>query len=137
MQERSLVQKYDGAYHRNIGGSIYKILRQSKEYTLFDYLRAKKIERLSSPMLQAVLPRLDLKRQIPAISVPIYFCLGRYDYVCPTTLVTSYCASLQAPFKEVIWFDESAHHACFEEFEKFNSVLKEKLLPLNSRQASK
>jgi pimeloyl-ACP methyl ester carboxylesterase len=136
-QERNLVQKYGGAYHQNLGGSIYKILRQSTEYNRLDYLKANKIARLSSPMFLALLPTIDLKRQIPALSVPIYFCLGRYDYVCPTTLVTSYYESLQAPFKEVIWFEESAHHACFEEFKKFNSVMEEKLLPIGTRQALK
>ena len=136
-QERDLVQKYGGAYHQNLGGSIYKILKQSTEYNRLDYLKANKIARLSSPMFLALLPTIDLKRQIPAVKVPVYFCLGRYDYVCPTPLVTSYYASLQAPLKDVIWFNESAHHACFEESEKFISVLKERLLPLSARQALK
>jgi pimeloyl-ACP methyl ester carboxylesterase len=132
-QERNLVQKYGGSYHQNLGGDIYKILRQSTEYNRLDYLKTSKIARLSSPMFLALLPTIDLKRQIPTVDVPVYFCLGRYDYVCPTTLVTDYFASLQAPLKEVIWFDKSAHHACFEESEKFNSILEKKLLPLSSQ----
>lgn len=128
-QQRYFVQKYGGVYHQDLGGKVYGILRRSKEYNILDYLKTNKIARLNSPMIEAIWPTLDLKNQIPAVTVPVYFCLGRYDYNCPATLVADYCQSLQAPFKEVIWFEESAHHLCSEEAQKFNALIKEKLLP--------
>ncbi|WP_420148801.1 alpha/beta fold hydrolase [Spirosoma sp.] len=128
IQQRNLVQKYGGSYHQNLGGTFHRILWRSKEYNLFDYLKASKITRLNSPMFLTLLPTIDLKRQIPVVKVPVYFCLGRYDNHVPSTVVADYCASLQAPVNEVIWFEESAHHLCFEEPQKFGALLKEKLI---------
>ncbi|WP_461067332.1 alpha/beta fold hydrolase [Spirosoma horti] len=128
LQERNLVQKYGGSYHQDLGGTFYRILWRSKKYNLFDYLKAKKIYRLNWPMDHAIWPTIDLKRQISAVNVPVYFCLGRYDHHVPATVVADYYTSLQAPVKEVTWFEESAHHLCFEEPQKFHALLKEKLL---------
>ncbi|MCX6215309.1 MAG: alpha/beta hydrolase [Spirosoma sp.] len=139
LQERNLVQKYGGSYHQDLGGTIYRILWRSKEYNLFDYLKNKKIYRLNWPMNHAIWPTIDLKRQIPAVNVPVYFCLGRYDNHVPATVVADYCAFLQAPIKEVIWFEGSAHHLCFEEPQKFHALVMEKLLgvkPPDTVQAS-
>ena len=128
LQERNLVQKYGGSYHQDLGGTFHRILWRSKEYNLFDYLKTKKIYRLNWPMDHAIWPTIDLKRQIPIVNVPVYFCLGRYDHHVPATVVADYFAYLQAPVKEVIWFEQSAHHLCFEEPEKFHDFLREKLV---------
>ncbi|RAI75570.1 hypothetical protein HMF3257_17915 [Spirosoma telluris] len=72
---------------------------------------------------------MDLKTQILALTIPIYFCLGRYDFNCPATLVADYYESLMAPVKELIWFEESAHLPCWEEPQTFNVLLIEKLKP--------
>ncbi|MBO0953160.1 alpha/beta fold hydrolase [Fibrella forsythiae] len=133
LQERNLVQKYGGDYHRDLGGTFYRILRRSTEYNLLDYLKTKKIARLNSPMDHAIWPTIDLRGQIPVVNVPVYFCLGRYDNHLPSSVIADYYASLQAPLKELIWFDDSGHYSCFEESEKFNSILKKKLLPLISQ----
>ncbi|MVM37897.1 alpha/beta fold hydrolase [Spirosoma sp. HMF3257] len=128
VQERNLVQKYGGSYHQDLGGTFHKIPWRSREYNLFDYLKAKRIARLNWPIDEAIWPTIDLKHQIPVVNVPVYFCLGRYDNHVPASVVADYCASLQAPVKEVIWFEESAHHLCFEEPQKFHAILKEKVL---------
>lgn len=129
-QQRDLVQKYGGAFHQNIQATSSQIFRRSKEYGLLDYLKFNKIVRLSSPIIEKIWPTLDLKSQIPAVKVPVYFCLGRYDYNCPSSLVADYYDFLQAPSKELVWFTESAHAGCWEEPQKFNALLTEKVLPI-------
>lgn len=128
-QQRELVKKYGGALHTNLKLPGSQLFLRSKEYSFMDLLKTKKIQRLSYPMLQRIWPTLDLKTQIPAIKVPIYFCLGRYDNNCPSSLVADYYEFLQAPKKELIWFEESAHLPCWEEPQTFNSLLKERLHP--------
>ncbi len=83
-------------------------------------------------MDHAICPTIDLKHQIPVVNVPVYFCLGRYDNHLPSIVIADYGASLQAPVKEVIWFEESAHYLCFEEPQKFHALLREKLLGAKS-----
>ncbi|MBP2638785.1 MAG: alpha/beta hydrolase, partial [Firmicutes bacterium] len=61
--------------------------------------------------------------QVPELKVPVYFFLGLYDYVTPTPSVEEYCKVLKAPYKEIIWFELSAHRMDVEEPEKFQSVI--------------
>jgi hypothetical protein len=42
--------------------------------------------------------------------VPVYFLEGRYDYCVPSELVVRYVDMLEAPHKEIIWFENSAYH---------------------------
>ncbi|MEZ0611218.1 alpha/beta fold hydrolase [Fibrella sp. WM1] len=126
-KQRNLVQKYGGVVHTHLSMPGSQIYLRSKEYGLFSLLKANKIQQRSYPMVETLWPTVDLKKQIPTVNVPIYFCLGRYDNNCPSTLVADYVESLKAPHKELIWFEESAHLLCWEEPQKFNALVKEKL----------
>lgn len=60
---------------------------------------------------------------IKEIKVPVYFCMGRYDYTSPSIIVEKYSKQLKAPKKENIWFENSAHFPDYEEPDKFSDVL--------------
>ena len=62
--------------------------------------------------------------------MPVFFLQGRHDYNTPSLLVEEYYNLLDAPYKELIWFENSGHHPMYEEAELYDSVLIEKLLPL-------
>ncbi|MBO0952123.1 alpha/beta fold hydrolase [Fibrella forsythiae] len=126
-QQRALVQTYGGVVHQALRMPGSQLFLHSKEYSFFTLFKTNKIQRLSYPMLETIWPTLDLKKQVPAVNVPVYFCLGRYDHNCPSALVADYYESVKAPHKELIWFDESAHLLCWEEPQKFNALVKEKL----------
>jgi proline iminopeptidase len=55
--------------------------------------------------------------------------LGKYDYEVPSVLAEQYFKIIEAPKKELIWFEKSAHFAYTEENEKFNDLLINHLLP--------
>ena len=57
------------------------------------------------------------------LDLPIYFFLGRHDYSSPSVAAVAYLDELDAPQKEVVWFEESAHFAFIEEPEKFAQEL--------------
>lgn len=136
-QQRALVQKYGGVVHTYLSMPGSQIYLRSKEYSLFSLLKANKIQQLSYPMVQTIWPTVDLKNQVPVVNVPVYFCLGRYDTNCPSTIVADYFESLQAPHKELIWFEESAHLPCWEEPQKFNALVKEKLATASKKERLK
>ena len=73
--------------------------------------------------------KIDLISQVPKVAVPVYFFTGRHDYNAPFELVEKYCSVLEAPSKEIVWFDKSGHCPNFEEPERFNSLVVEKFLP--------
>ena len=62
-------------------------------------------------------------RDLPRVQIPIYFFVGRYDYQAPFELVEEYYTILQAPKKELIWFEKSAHNMIFAEPEKITQEL--------------
>jgi len=61
--------------------------------------------------------------EIPALSIPIYFLGGRYDYTCSYELQKDYFMSLNAPLKGFYTFENSAHSPLFEEPEKAIEIL--------------
>ncbi|MGM0437956.1 MAG: alpha/beta fold hydrolase, partial [Bacillota bacterium] len=60
---------------------------------------------------------------IERIDIPVYLCMGKYDYQTPSIIAKEFCAKLRAPRKEFIWFEESAHSTMLEEPDKFLEVL--------------
>ncbi len=67
---------------------------------------------------------IDLRKDYTSLNVPVYFFLGRYDYNAPTSLVEEYYELLDAPQKEILWFEHSAHSPWINESDKFiNEVL--------------
>lgn len=66
---------------------------------------------------------INLINDIKKVDVSIYFLLGRNDFDTPSSLVEDYYNIIDAPYKELIWFEESAHFPFYEESEKFNKIL--------------
>lgn len=65
----------------------------------------------------------NLRTEIAAVEVPIYFVAGRHDRVTSPQLQAEYLDDLQAPAKEFILFDHAAHIACFEEPDRFYELM--------------
>lgn len=67
----------------------------------------------------------DAYKRHPKIEVPIILMLGRRDHVVSPRLGVEYLAALEAPAKELIWFEQSAHMVPFEEPDKFNAAVRQ------------
>lgn len=89
------------------------------EYGLYDkvnYLRG------MANTFNQICPQLngiDLRKQFNKIDVPVYFLLGRHDISTPTSFAEEYYKILQAPHKELIWFEHSGHEPWRNERDKF------------------
>ena len=66
-----------------------------------------------------VYKRQDLRTDYSKINVPIYFFLGRHDINAPISLVENYLNVLEAPHKEIIWFENSGHSPWINESDRF------------------
>jgi pimeloyl-ACP methyl ester carboxylesterase len=80
-------------------------------------------------MLLPDLLSIDLNNSVPKVEVPVYFAVGRHDYMAPTEVSKAYFSRLVAPKKEWIWFENSAHFPQWEEAENFHDLLTKKVLP--------
>jgi pimeloyl-ACP methyl ester carboxylesterase len=56
-----------------------------------------------------VMESYDLIETIPAVEVPVYFFTGARDYNTPLVLIREYYEILEAPRKELVVFEDSAH----------------------------
>lgn len=61
----------------------------------------------------------DLRVDYNLLEVPIYFFLGRHDINAPLSLVEDYINVLDAPHKEIIWFEHSGHNPWINESDRF------------------
>jgi len=96
----------------------------SPEYGLFDIPKVAKGSAFSSKHMKYDVidgPLMDHAREI---DVPVYFLMGRFDQVTPLVLVEEYVEALDAPHKQIILFQRSAHFPFFEEPAAFARTLK-------------
>lgn len=62
---------------------------------------------------------IDLRKDYAKLEVPVYFFLGRHDINAPTDLSEEYYNLLDAPEKELVWFEHSGHSPWLNETERF------------------
>ena len=80
----------------------------------------------------------NLFEEAPRIEVPVYFLLGRHDWVVTADVAQSYFDALEAPAgKQLIWFEESAHWPHFAESGKYRDVLVNTVLKQTAASAAR
>jgi pimeloyl-ACP methyl ester carboxylesterase len=120
---RRLVEKYGGSVHKTPlypGDIMMSSPYYPEKYTgeLYD-----KGNLFSKALEETVVRHLDFFKQVKELKVSVYFFCGRYDYVTPTKPVEEYFKDLCAPYKEIVWFEESAHRMDIEEPDKFQDTI--------------
>lgn len=98
------------------------------EYGLYD-----KLNWFRGPFdtLGIVYPQLwevDFRTEATQLEVPVYFLLGRHDVNAPPVLAEEYYELLDAPHKELIWFEHSGHNPWVTESDRFVDVTVNKVL---------
>jgi pimeloyl-ACP methyl ester carboxylesterase len=71
---------------------------------------------------------VDSRTQAPTVEVPVYFLTGRHDVNALPSLIEEYYELLDAPHKELIWFERSGHSPRVSESEKFIDVMVDTVL---------
>ncbi len=94
------------------------------EYTLFDALNVQKGPQFAAAHMQYNAISGSLMEAVPQLAVPVAFFLGRHDYTTPTSPALTYLDRLEAPSKSLVWFEQSAHFAFFEEPAKFATEMR-------------
>lgn len=126
MTQRRLLGKYGGEVYGNSKGAFPLVLGsliRCAEYNLSDKVNFFRGIMTSVRLLWPKLMAINLIEQASSLKVPVYFILGRHDYEAPFMLAEQYFKVLEAPSKELIWFENSAHLPNIEESERFNDLL--------------
>ncbi|BHH82377.1 alpha/beta fold hydrolase [Desulforhopalus sp. 52FAK] len=123
------LQEFNGVIHdknnlkKTALGKQYfsgEMYTKSKEYSYWDLFKIMWGIKFFMTSIYEELLEADLSSQVTQVEVPVYFFLGRHDYNAPASLAEQYVQELRAPYKEMVWFEHSAHYPFLEEPEKFN-----------------
>lgn len=117
---RDYVIKYGGATRLidNPDGDHIGMLLSS-EYNALDVIRYNYGLTFSQNILLKELTENPLPEIATKLELPVYFLMGKYDYMTSSSAATNYFDLIEADKKEFISFEESAHYPQFEEEEKF------------------
>jgi pimeloyl-ACP methyl ester carboxylesterase len=128
--QRKWLKKFGGVLHNE--SSMWPLLKvgiNSPEYKIGDFIKFIRGTIFSTKNLWKELFDIDFFKEVKEYKVPVYFCIGRYDYNAPFELSERFFKKLKAPSKKFIWFENSAHCPNFEESEKFQDFLIREMLP--------
>ena len=62
---------------------------------------------------------MDCRTQATKLDVPVYFLIGRHDINAPVALTEQYYELLDAPHKQIVWFEHSGHTPWVSESDRF------------------
>ena len=110
VQRRWLVH-YGGVMHALAPAAVIPIVLSAPELSIVDCIRGLRREDLkfSCRLMGDELMEVNLLQEIPELTIPVIFFTGRYDYNVPFVLTEQFYQSLRAPYKQLIWFEHSAH----------------------------
>jgi len=127
--QRKWLTEFGGQFYdkknKNVG---MKLLMSFKEYSFIEKMKYMKGLKFSQTTVGKEYLNLNLFNEVKKVDIPIYFLIGKMDYTTPFELVQKYYDFVQAPYKEIIWFEKSSHSPIFEEPDKFNDILINKIL---------
>lgn len=130
MLQRDCLTKYGGAeYHcrEGIVKSLLIPLIKSDEYSLPELVKYARGALTLPDKLWGEVIANNFFETASKLDVPVLITQGRHDYNTPSEIVSRWIDMLDAPAKEIVWFEESAHSPIKEEPELWGRVIREKI----------
>ncbi|MCW4453381.1 alpha/beta hydrolase [Flavobacterium sp. MXW15] len=112
---RTWPQYYGGlSAFRDNSDYYYRAPRLSPDYTDADRCAINDGNVLTLGRLLPELLEVDFSG-VTAFPVPVVMLLGRHDYTTPSAPVAAWLEQVEAPYKQAVWFERSAHMMPWEE----------------------
>jgi proline iminopeptidase len=123
-RQRKYISRYGGAFRkpRSLLDLVFTSLK-APESSWPDVIAFVRGTSLSMKALWPTVLAFDANTSYPRLEVPVFFVLGRHDRQVSPELAARYFDHLEAPYKELIWFEGSAHSPPFEEPDRFNAEI--------------
>jgi len=131
MAQRKIMMKYGGyspnKKKRGMFGSFVKPILLSGEYSLCDIIGIVRGYRYVLKSMWDEVAVVNLADACGSFKMPYFIFDGRLDFNTPASLVEEYFDKIEAPRKELVWFEKSGHNPMSDEAELFKTTLREKL----------
>ena len=128
--QRRWLTRFGGWYHgAKSNWIIVKLFFSSPEYSIIDSFKFIIGSLFSLKMMwKNAIQEINFFEQIKEVEVPVYFCVGKYDYNTPFEHLERFYNQIRAPKKDLFWFEKSAHSPNFEETSKFENIMINQIL---------
>ena len=119
--ERMLLLRHGGLMHSTGLREVVALLLGATEFSILECLRYARNEgtAFSIPLMADELLEVNLFAEIKKLTVPVILFEGRHDHTASSSLAAEYFAGLTAPYKRLVWFENSGHPMDVEEPGKF------------------
>ncbi|MFN2475527.1 MAG: alpha/beta fold hydrolase [Chthoniobacterales bacterium] len=134
-QEKMTVERrwnihYGGlAWGRDNGDFYFHAARLSPLYTAADRKAWDDGSEFTIKHVWSQLAKLSFK-DLHKLDVPVMLFLGRHDYTAPSPIAQSWLNQVDAPKKQIVWFENSAHLPMLEEPGRTLAALLQHVRPL-------
>ncbi len=112
-----------GETYATLARGLLASLVRSPDYSAGDVIRTIRGITATQAALLPELATMDLAATLPRLDVPVVMVQGRHDQVAPGAAAQQYASALQAPGKQLVWFENSAHTPHLEEPGKFRDLV--------------
>lgn len=130
MAQRRIMKKYGG--HSTKPGTYWSTtavpLLKSREFSFTDKIGLALGWRKCLTYMWPSCVKCDFPSECTRFEMPYYIFQGVLDNNTPSSLVQSYYDAIQAPDKDLVWFEHSAHGPLSEEPGRYKRLMREKLL---------
>lgn len=123
--ERLWLMHYGGVVHSGGLLQTIRVLLEATEYSIVDCIRYARMEGTAFciPLMSEELTHMNLTEEVRELAIPVFLFEGRYDQTAPSVLAEEFYRDIRAPYKRLVWFENSGHPPDFEEPEKFQREL--------------
>lgn len=115
------------AYRRE--GDLFLLMLKQPEYGWLDrvyyLLGLMNTFNVVYPQLQT----LDFRLDAVQLDLPVYIFLGRHDMNNPSILPEDYFNRLQAPYKQLVYFEDSGHGMIWQEADLYHDLMIHTIVP--------
>lgn len=132
MAQRNIMMKYGGysqsAKKRSYFSSFVLPVLRSGEYSIKDLYGLVRGYKFVLTEMWSAVGTTVFPETCTRFDVPYFVFDGRLDQNTPASLVQDWFDSIEAPQKELIWFEQSGHNPMGDEPERFKRLLIDRLL---------
>jgi pimeloyl-ACP methyl ester carboxylesterase len=120
--DRNLIVKYGGIFKSSV--DVNRIMGSSP-YFSEDYIQLyqKGLNFSLECLFSSTVMNINLFNDINKLDIPVYFMQGKFDRILGPELLVKFNDKIEAPYKEIIWFENSGHFPNFDEPVNFQNAL--------------
>lgn len=130
------VERYGGTFHGDLStGKLILAALSTDETNLLDLVKFGQGNRFSLRTLWPEYSRADVT-SCRSFAMPVFFLLGRHDWHVSSVVSARYFRTIHAPYKRLVWFEQSGHNPPFEQPAQFERAMIDQVLPRSEPQTS-